>query len=257
MISWEKIQNVCKNRERDIHKLSQFCNFNCRRYFLNAGNYKDIKRPPGDISSILVQRFGELIRKLWNPKNFKAHVSPHEMLQSVVLCSKKTFQITEQGDSVEFLKWFLNALHLALGGTKKHSSSIIYKTFSGGMRIHSKKILPTELTDDAKKAELLASGEYDWKVTESPFLYLTCELPPPPLFRDEHLNNIIPQVSLFTLLGKFNGETEKEYKTYKDNIIRRFELTRLPPVSIVISPCSLIIILSVRFYVVLISVDLD
>ena len=157
------------------------------------------------------------------------------MLQSVVLCSKKNFQITEQGDSVEFLKWFLNALHLALGGTKKHSSSIIYKTFSGGMRIHSKKILPTELTDDAKKAELLASGEYDWKVTESPFLYLTCELPPPPLFRDEHLNNIIPQVSLFTLLGKFNGETEKEYKTYKDNIIRRFELTRLPPVSIVLT----------------------
>ena len=28
-----------------------------------------------------VQRFGELIRKIWNPRNFKAHVSPHEMLQ--------------------------------------------------------------------------------------------------------------------------------------------------------------------------------
>ena len=52
-----------------------------------------IKRPPGDISFILVQRFGELLRKLWNPKNFKAHVSPHEMLQAVVLCSKKKFQI--------------------------------------------------------------------------------------------------------------------------------------------------------------------
>lgn len=200
-----------------------------RRYFLNIDNYKDIKRPPGDISFILVQRFGELLRKLWNPKNFKAHVSPHEMLQAVVLCSKKKFQITEQGDAVEYLKWFLNALHLALGGTKKHSSSIIYKTFSGGMRIHSKKILPTEITDEARKAELLATREYDWKITESPFLYLTCELPPPPLFRDEHLNNIIPQASLFTLLNKFNGETEKEYKTYKDNIIRKFEITRLPP----------------------------
>ena len=200
-----------------------------RRYFLNADNYKDIKRPPGDISFILVQRFGELIRKLWNPKIFKAHVSPHEMLQAVVLCSKKKYQITEKGDSSEFLKWFLNALHLALGGTKKHSSSIIYKTFSGGMRIHSKKILPTDITDDARKKELLASGEYDWKISESPFLYLTCDLPPAPLFRDEHLNNIIPQVSLFTLLGKFNGETEKEYKTYKDNIIRKFEITRLPP----------------------------
>lgn len=199
------------------------------RYFLSADNYKDIKRPPGDVSFILVQRFGELIRKLWNPKNFKAHVSPHEMLQSVVLVSKKQFQITEQGDAVEFLKWLLNALHLALGGTKKRTSSIIYKTFCGGMKIHSKKIMPTEVSDEAKKAELLATGEYDWKVSESPFLYLTCELPPPPLFRDEHYNNIIPQVSLFTLLNKFNGETEKEYKTYKDNIIRKFELTRLPP----------------------------
>ena len=46
---------------------------------------------------LLVQRFGELMRKLWNPRNFKAHVSPHEMLQAVVLCSKKTFQITKQG----------------------------------------------------------------------------------------------------------------------------------------------------------------
>ena len=200
-----------------------------RRYFLNADNYKNTKRPPGDISFILVQRFGELIRKLWNPKNFKAHVSPHEKLQSVVLVSKKTFQITEQGDAVEFLKWLLNALHLALGGTKKRTSSIIYKTFCGGMKIHSKKLLPSEVQDEAKKAELLASGEYDWKTTESPFLYLTCELPPPPLFRDEHYNNIIPQVNLFNILNKFNGQTEKEYKTYKDNIIRKFELTRLPP----------------------------
>jgi len=45
----------------------------------------------------LTQRFGELLRKLWNPRNFKAHVSPHEMLQAVVLCSKKKLQITEGG----------------------------------------------------------------------------------------------------------------------------------------------------------------
>ena len=38
------------------------------------------------------------MRKLWNPRNFKAHVSPHEMLQAVVLCSKKRFQFTDQGE---------------------------------------------------------------------------------------------------------------------------------------------------------------
>lgn len=68
-----------------------------RNYFLEEENYRHIQRPPGDIMFLLVQRFGELMRKLWNPRNFKAHVSPHEMLQAVVLCSKKNFQITKQG----------------------------------------------------------------------------------------------------------------------------------------------------------------
>ncbi|KAK6313198.1 hypothetical protein J4Q44_G00165450 [Coregonus suidteri] len=66
-----------------------------RNYFLEEENYCGIRRPPGDIMVLLVQRFGELMRKLWNPRNFKAHVSPHEMLQAVVLCSKKNFQITK------------------------------------------------------------------------------------------------------------------------------------------------------------------
>ena len=34
----------------------------------------------------VAQRFGELLRKLWNPRNFKAHVSPHEMLQVYMHC---------------------------------------------------------------------------------------------------------------------------------------------------------------------------
>lgn len=68
-----------------------------RDFFLRESNYSHVRRPPGDSSYLLVQRFGELMRKLWNPRNFKAHVSPHEMLQAVVLWSKKRFQFTEQG----------------------------------------------------------------------------------------------------------------------------------------------------------------
>lgn len=68
-----------------------------RDYFLREENYIDIKRPPGDKLTMLPKRFGELLRKLWNPKAFKAHVSPHEMLQASVLCSNKKFQITKQG----------------------------------------------------------------------------------------------------------------------------------------------------------------
>ena len=110
-----------------------------------------------------------------------------------VLCSKKKIQITSQGDLGQFLPWFLNSLHLALGGTKKRSSSVIYKNFLGSMKIHSKKILPTDL-DGFRALEAQQSGEYEWKVEESPFLFLTSELPPPPLFKDEFHENIIPQV---------------------------------------------------------------
>ncbi|KFO65116.1 U4/U6.U5 tri-snRNP-associated protein 2, partial [Corvus brachyrhynchos] len=178
-----------------------------RNYFLEEENYRRIQRPPGDIMFLLVQRFGELMRKLWNPRNFKAHVSPHEMLQAVVLCSKKNFQITKQGDGVEFLSWFLNALHAALGGTKRK------KKRGWG----------------EEKEQLLQNSEYQERMVESTFLYLTLDLPTAPLYKDEKEQLIIPQVPLFSILAKFNGSTEKEYKTYKENFLKRFQLTRLPP----------------------------
>ena len=84
-----------------------------RDYLLRPSNYCHIKRPPGDQKFMLgeppscplcqpsseppVRRLGELFRKLWNPRNFKSHVSPHEMLQAVSVLSKKRFKITEQG----------------------------------------------------------------------------------------------------------------------------------------------------------------
>uniref|UniRef100_A0A4W3I8J3 ubiquitinyl hydrolase 1 n=1 Tax=Callorhinchus milii TaxID=7868 RepID=A0A4W3I8J3_CALMI len=198
-----------------------------KNYFLEEENYREIKRPPGDIMFLLVQRFGELMRKLRNPRNFKAHVSPHEMLQAVVLCSKKRFQITKQGDAVDFLSWFLNALHMALGGSKK-KKTIINGVFQGSMRIFSKKLPPPDLTPEEKE-QLLETEEFKETMTESTFLYLTLDLPTAPLYKDEKEQLIIPQVPLFNILAKFNGITEKEYKTYKENFLKRFQLTKLPP----------------------------
>lgn len=198
-----------------------------RDYFLREENYVHIKRPPGDKLAMLPQRFGELIRKLWNPKAFKAHVSPHEMLQAIVICSNKKFQFIRQGDACEFMMFFLNTLHQALNGTTKNSSSIIYKIFRGKMRVFTKKILPADASEESKRT-LKDTEEFKEKVTESPFLSLAMDLPPPPLYLDERLQNIIPQVPLGVLLAKFNGKTEKEYKTYKDNFLKKFELLHIP-----------------------------
>ncbi|XP_054163499.1 U4/U6.U5 tri-snRNP-associated protein 2-like [Oppia nitens] len=223
-----------------------------RDYFLNEDNYiNHIKRnSSSDYNSLLVQRFGQLIRKLWNGSNFKAHVSPHEMLQAVVLSSHKKFQITEQGDPIAFLSWILNTLHLALKvkkGTKRlkttealdkkdntshekvirEESSILYSTFRGKMKTYSRKMIPIDKTID-ERLQLMLSEEYREKCEETPFIYLTLDLPPQPLFKDELSDNIIPQVPLYTILAKFNGINEKEYKTYKDSSMKRFELTVLP-----------------------------
>lgn len=46
----------------------------CSDFFLRPENY-------ASCGSLLVQRFGELVRKLWNPRAFKGQVSPHEFMQ--------------------------------------------------------------------------------------------------------------------------------------------------------------------------------
>jgi U4/U6.U5 tri-snRNP-associated protein 2 len=56
-------------------------------------------------------------------------VSPHEFLQSVMVASKKRFQIGVQSNPVEFMSWILNMLHTDLRRTKNRNSSIIYKYF--------------------------------------------------------------------------------------------------------------------------------
>lgn len=58
----------------------------------------------------------------------------------------------------------------------------------------------------------------------SPFLALTLELPPPPLFQDELEANIIPQVSLLDLLSKYDGKTIQDI----DNVLKRHVLKSLP-----------------------------
>lgn len=202
-----------------------------RDFFLVEDNYvaqlRD-KRPSSDPLFDLVIRFGELMRKLWNPRNFKAHVSPHEMLQSIVLCSKKRFQITEQEDPINVLSWILNSLHTGLSGTKKANSSIIYRSIRGSMRVFTRKAIPVSKTID-EKLHLMLTEEYRESCEESQFLYLTLDLPPPPLFKDELQANIIPQVPLQSLLTKFAGGSEREYSGSNGSQLRRFQITCLPP----------------------------
>lgn len=154
----------------------------------------------------IVQRFSILMRKIWNPRAFKAHVSPHELLQEISQRSGKKFTLTEQADPVDFLSWFLNNLHLALGGSKtKPGTSIIHRIFQGRLKIESQVI-----TARADAGDRLRFEDADVNTQTQPYTILTLDLPAAPLFQDEVDGNVIPQVPLTTILGKYDGLRAQE-----------------------------------------------
>ncbi|KFY88379.1 hypothetical protein V500_06378 [Pseudogymnoascus sp. VKM F-4518 (FW-2643)] len=171
----------------------------------------------------LAKRLSILVRKIWNPRAFKAHVSPHELLQEVSLRSNKKFALTQQADPVDFLSWFLNNLHVALGGSKtKPGSSIIQQIFQGKLKIESQAITAKADAGDRLRFEEAAEVKAD----VSRFLFLTLDLPAAPLFQDELERNIIPQVPLTSILSKYDGLKAQEQLNHR----RRYRLLHpLPP----------------------------
>lgn len=71
----------------------------------------------------------------------------------------------------------------------------------------------------------MTSCNSDIKTIKSPFLFLALDLPAAPLFQDLNEMKIIPQVSLSTILAKFDGENTQEIGP----TLKRHHLTRLPP----------------------------
>jgi len=189
--------------------------------------------------SELVKRFSLITRKIWNPRAFKGHVSPHEFLQQVMATTKNHFRTDVQGDPAEFLTRLLNDLHKQLGGNpKKQGSSIIYKLFQGQVHMQSQEILVGGgVGDEGRESRLTFVPGRAIVDRDVQFLILTLDLPPPPLFQDEIDKNIIPQVDIFSLLAKYDGRTSQvHYSSYIVSNMqelagerRRFKISKLPP----------------------------
>jgi len=64
-------------------------------------------------------------------------------------------------------------------------------------------------TADAEGGSEVTTEDKEGKITveQTPFLNLSLDVPPPPLFKDDQEKNIIPQVPIYTLLDKFDGHT--------------------------------------------------
>jgi U4/U6.U5 tri-snRNP-associated protein 2 len=163
-----------------------------RNYFLRTDNNRS-----SNSGTKLTKTWGELLRKMWNPKAFKGHVSPHEFMQAVSIASNKRFTTEKKGDPVEFMLWLVNQLHLDLTGGKRKRPSIITECLQGELEV------VTEAGTGTGRAK---ESAVDMK-EKVPFLTLGLDLPPAPLFKDAKMEKItIPQVPIFDLLRKYNGQ---------------------------------------------------
>mmetsp|Transcript_48643 Transcript_48643/g.97447 ORF Transcript_48643/g.97447 Transcript_48643/m.97447 type:complete len:381 (+) Transcript_48643:571-1713(+) len=140
-----------------------------------------------------------------------------DVSQAISVESNRKYRPDVHADPSEFLNWFLNSLHRGLGGSK--GPTIISKVFQGKVRVESRKAKITKAGDKADGAE------ESWDEDVKPFLHLTLDLPPTPLYADSSERNIIPQVPLLTILHKFDGVQEQNLR----GVLKRFRLKALPP----------------------------
>ncbi|KAJ2860433.1 U4 U6.U5 tri-snRNP-associated protein, partial [Coemansia erecta] len=188
-----------------------------------------------DEQTTLVRRLALLVRRMWHPKLLKAHVSPHEFVQEAVNRSKHRFRLDAQCDAFEFLTWLLNTLHIDLGGTRKRESSVIYRTFQGEINVVSQTLQDTR-TRHGEDDPILLDKQKPFSEKKSPFLTLSLDLPPKPLFtdgeeddNDDSYNNTdkkagIPQVALASLIRRYDGTRVFEHQ----GEARQYSLLKLP-----------------------------
>jgi U4/U6.U5 tri-snRNP-associated protein 2 len=199
-------------------------------------------KPPHRMSH-LAQCFGELVRKIWSDKRFKSHVDPHMLIQAISESSKKRFRVGLQSEAGEFLSWFLNMLHMGLGGSRKPGSSIIYKCFQGKIEVttRQRKLKPEETDEKDEEAkgdndesmsepDAPEEVEIEETTTETNFLQLTLDIPEKPLFRDDDGGLVIPQEPLVSVLKKFDGINFSDALSKSGAAQRkRYMLRELPP----------------------------
>ena len=73
-------------------------------------------------------------------------------------------------------------------------------------------------------------GTNGWTTTSttSPFSFLSLEIPPTPLFRDSEGGLIIPQIPLFQVLQKFNGQTWTDQIGVNSHTRKKYVIRKLP-----------------------------
>lgn len=163
---------------------------------------------------------GEACRKIWNPRAFKAILSPHEFLQAVSIASERRYSLNKSADALEFLTWLLNTLEQH--AKTHHQSTILGDALRGKVRVRSKRLRVGEMGAASMLLDDSFVGE-EGKVL--PFLYLSLDLPPTPLYQSITGEYAVPQVDIQSLLEKYDGGR----LTQRGELVQVFALEFLPP----------------------------
>jgi U4/U6.U5 tri-snRNP-associated protein 2 len=170
-----------------------------RDYFLlrREESMSDSSIVGGDGSSThaVTREFGALVRQLWSPYRFKAHVDPLRLVNAVAAATSTTTLTTATAagnasntirsssnakqEAGEFLAWFLHQLHASskistrdiddnANGNKRHrrkkhkaSTSIIQQTFQGRVRVTTRQAVAQLIGQREEEDDRVGSDEDD------------------------------------------------------------------------------------------------
>lgn len=166
--------------------------------------------------SRLLSEIALLTRRIWAPTALRSHHTPHAIIRLISEVSKQRFTADKQGDPVMFLAWILNTFASRGKSPAKSIGNVLRTTFQGRMKV-------VTISDPSAMTEVSSNG------SEQSFWFLTLNLPPRPLFKDEHEGVLVPQIPLEELLSKYNGE--KRHFIVKTGEERTYALLQdsLPP----------------------------
>ena len=137
-------------------------------------------------------------------------------------------------DIISFLSWLLNTLKIFLN--QKNYENIIEEYFQGVVQVETYTFLKDEDMNKNLKPgesiEIIDGVNYIYTKKKIKFLYLTLDLPMVPLFKDSQEKITIPQVNIYELFKKYNGEkfTEDPIRGQR----KKFKLLSLPKYLILI-----------------------
>lgn len=178
----------------------------------------------------VVESTADLVKKIFNAKNFKGIVCPHEFLQAITQSSDKKFTLMKQANAMDFLMWLLNHIHSKLRKKKDQNQTVPVRQQSKQSQRSCHIISQESIINDALSGEYQEWHSATMTTERHPFYALTLDVPQAPVFKATEMETIIPEVQLFNLLHKFSGQLIPGLKAGQH---RRLKLWKLPPYLII------------------------